>query len=471
MAATTTAPDTATRRAFSWRFTTPLFVGSGLNPVNSSLIATALVPIAAALHVPVGRTAVLVSVLYVATAIGQPTAGKLSEEFGPRRVFLGGILAVLAGGVVGALADGLAGLAVARVLIGAGTATAYPSAMLLIRRRADEAGLDRPPGGVLGGLVIAGTVTAAAGLPIGGVLVGAWGWRITFLINIPVALVAFAMAVAWIPRDPAPDRRRTLRGVATSIDLAGIAGFGASLAALLVFLLSLPQPDWYALGAAVAAGCALVWWELRAGRPFFDVRLLASNLPLTRSYLRFAVATMCIYTVLYGVSQWLEAARGVSAEEAGLLLLPMTGLSVLIVPPLSKHNLVRLPLIAAALSCLAGSLCVPLLTTASPIAGILAVTLVFGITSGTAATANQTTLYGQATADQIGTASGLLRSFGYLGSIASSAVISVVFRAGADDRGLHTIGWAMVAVSAAGLLLLATDRAILRQAHGHTPSR
>ncbi|HEY3871422.1 MAG TPA: MFS transporter [Actinocrinis sp.] len=471
MAATTTAPQTATRRAFSWRFTTPLFVGSGLNPVNSSLIATALVPIAAALHVPVGRTAVLVSVLYVATAIGQPTAGKLSEEFGPRRVFLAGILAVLAGGVVGALADGLASLAVARVLIGAGTATAYPSAMLLIRRRADEAGLDRPPGGVLGGLVIAGTVTAAAGLPIGGVLVGAWGWRITFLVNIPVALAAFAMAVAWIPRDPAGGRRRTPRGVAASIDLAGIAGFGAALAALLVFLLSLPQPDWIALGAAVAVGSALVWWELRAARPFFDVRLLASNLPLTRSYLRFAVATMCIYTVLYGVSQWLEAGRGVSAEETGLLLLPMTGLSVLIVPPLSKRNLVRLPLIAAALSCLAGSLCVPLLTTASPIAGILAVTMIFGITSGTAATANQTTLYGQATADQIGTASGLLRSFGYLGSIASSAVISVVFRAGADDRGLHTIGWAMVAVSAAGLLLLATDRAILSQARGDAPSR
>ena len=129
-----------------------------------------------------------------------------------------------------------------------------------------------------------------------------------------------------------------------------------------------------------------------------------------------------------------------------------------------------MPLIAAALSCLAGSLGVLALTAASPIAGILAVTLVFGITTGAASTANQTTLYAQAAADQIGTASGLLRSFGYLGSIASSAVISVVFRTGADDRGLHTIGWAMAAVSAAGLLLLATDRGILRQARGRAPS-
>lgn len=45
-------------------------------------------PIAAALHVPVGRTSILVSSLYMACAIAQPTAGKLAEEFGPRRVFL-----------------------------------------------------------------------------------------------------------------------------------------------------------------------------------------------------------------------------------------------------------------------------------------------------------------------------------------------------------------------------------------------
>jgi len=65
----TAAPGTpAGRSAFSWRFTTPLFMGSALNPVNSSLIATALVPIAAAMHVSVGRIAVLVSALNLASS-------------------------------------------------------------------------------------------------------------------------------------------------------------------------------------------------------------------------------------------------------------------------------------------------------------------------------------------------------------------------------------------------------------------
>jgi MFS family permease len=174
---------------------TPLFTGAAINAINTSLIATALVPIAAAIHVSVGRTAVLVSALYLASAIAQPTGGKLAEEFGPRRVFLTGILIVLAGGIVGGVGQDLTALVVARVLIGVGSSAVYPSAMLLIRRRADAAGLAAPPGGVLGGLMIAGAATSALGLPIGGVLVDAWGWRTTFLINLPIALLALAMAV------------------------------------------------------------------------------------------------------------------------------------------------------------------------------------------------------------------------------------------------------------------------------------
>ncbi|HVX22238.1 MAG TPA: MFS transporter [Acidimicrobiales bacterium] len=67
---------------------------SMLNPVNTSLIATALVPIADAVHVSVGQTAVLVSAPYLASAVAQPTTGKLAEELGPRRVFLVGLVTV-----------------------------------------------------------------------------------------------------------------------------------------------------------------------------------------------------------------------------------------------------------------------------------------------------------------------------------------------------------------------------------------
>ncbi|MYT18186.1 MULTISPECIES: MFS transporter [unclassified Streptomyces] len=443
---------------------TPLFTGSAINAINTSLIATALVPIAAAVHVSVGRTAVLVSALYLACAIAQPMGGKLAEEFGPRRVFLAGIVIVLAGGTVGGLGQDLTALVVARVLIGVGSSAVYPSAMLLVRRRAEATGLDAPPGGVLGGLMIAGAATSALGLPMGGMLVDAWGWRTTFFINLPFALLALAMAYFWIPSDPPAVGSRTLRELAARLDVAGVVGFAGAIAALLVFLRGLPHPDWLVLVLAAAIGAGLVWWELRTSRPFFDVRLLGKNPALTRTYLRFAVASLCVYTVLYGLTQWLQAGRNMSSEAAGLLLLPMSALSALLARPISQRNLVRMPLIVAAVSCLAASAGVLALTASTPTVWIVVITLVFGITLGTTISANQTALYTQAGSGEIGTAAGLFRTFGFLGSIASSALISVVFHTQVSDHRLHLIALIMVIVSVLGLILVITDRTVMTRA-------
>ncbi|WP_392839152.1 MFS transporter [Streptomyces sp. LN500] len=125
----------------------PALCGLQPQPDQQSIIATALVPIAAELHVSVGATAVLVSSLYLASAVAQPTAGKLAEVLGPRRIFLYGVVLVLLGGLVGGLGQNLAMLTVARVLVGIGTSAAFPCAMVLIRRRAEGAGLDAPPAG------------------------------------------------------------------------------------------------------------------------------------------------------------------------------------------------------------------------------------------------------------------------------------------------------------------------------------
>lgn len=120
----TATTATPTGNPFGPRFVAPLYLGASLNPVNSSIIATALVAIAAALHLPVGDTAILISCLYLTSALAQPAAGRLAEEFGPRRIFVAGIVLVFAAGIVGTLAHSMAALIAARVLIGAGTSAA-----------------------------------------------------------------------------------------------------------------------------------------------------------------------------------------------------------------------------------------------------------------------------------------------------------------------------------------------------------
>jgi MFS family permease len=455
---------------FSWRFTTPLFLGSALNPINSSLIATALVPIAHGLGVSIGQTAALVTALYLASAIAQPTAGKAAEVFGPRRVFLVGIVLVAVGGLVGGFAQDLLTLLVSRVLIGLGTSCAYPTAMLLIRRRAREAGLDKPPGGVLGGLQIAGIATASLGLPVGGVLVGALGWRAVFFVNVPVALVTLVATLAWVSPDGPLDRTRRAGDIAARLDVTGIAGFAVALIALLLFLFDLPAVHWYLLVISAAAGVALVLWELRARTPFLDVRLLASNRALTSTYLRFGLVSLCVYVVLYGLTQWNEAVLGLSETEAGLLLLPMTLVSGIVISPVSRRNLVRGPVIVAAVACLAGSAGVLLLSASAWVGLVVIVTLIFGVALGASAAGNQTALYRQAPTEVLGTASGLLRTFGYLGSIAASAITGIVFRTSVTDEGLHHIAWIMVGVSVAVVLITVADRTVrARPADGPRP--
>ncbi|WP_173745301.1 MFS transporter [Actinoplanes sp. TFC3] len=429
---------------------TPLIVGSALNPVNSSIIATALVPIAAHFRVPAGRTAVLVAVLYVASATAQPTLGRIAGRHGPRRVFLSGISLVMLGGLIGSIGQSLLMLTIARVVIGIGTSAGYPTAMLLIRQRASAFGI-AAPGSVLGAISIAGQVTVALGLPLGGLLVGAAGWRIVFLINIPFAVLAFLMAWWWIPADaPAAGDG--------GIDLPGVVLFAGTFTCLLGFLLSLHHPRWLVLAGAVILLVALVWRELRAASPLVDLRLLRSNGALTRTYLRQLCTQLVMYSLMYGVTQWLQDGKGLSAALAGLVMLPMTGMSALVTAPVARRNVVRLPLLIAAFVALVVAVTLRFMSIGTATAAILTVTVAFGLTVSLGAVGNQGALYVQSPAHDVGTAAGLMRTFSYLGAILSSSLISLSYAQGVTDAGLHSIANALIGGSVVLVLITALDR-------------
>jgi len=437
-------------------------MGAALNPINSSMIATALVSIAAALHVPVGRTAILISSLYLTSAIAQPVAGRLAEEFGPRRVFLAGITVVLAGGVIGGLALDMPALVVSRVLIGLGTSAGYPSAMLLVRRRATLIGLRRPPGRVLGGLTTTSAAVLAIGPAIGGLLIGWFDWRAVFWINVPVTAVTFVMALLWIARDTDPVRGHSVRDLVSRVDVPGIAAFGAAITALLVFLMSLPGLDWIALGLSVAAAATLVIVELRVPDPFLDIRLLVSNGALTRTYIRYCFTLLGIYVVLYGLTQWLEAAHGLSGYQAGLALFPMGVLSAVMSRVVSRFTRLRLSLIVAGATLVLGALGMLWLTSRTSMAEVICVTALFGLVAGFGNVTNQTVLYREAPARKVGTVAGLLRTFGYIGSIAAATITGIAFRARVDDPGLHRVAIILTGIGLVVLLMTVLDRQLAR---------
>lgn len=455
--------NTATdgEKPFGIRFTLPIYLGSTLNPINTSMLATGLVGIAADLAIDPGAAASLVSVLYLFSAVAQPTMGKLADIFGPRRMFLIGLGILLVGGAIGAVAPDLLWLLVSRALIGIGSSAAYPSGMAMIRTRADRTGTG-VPSRVIGNFSIAAQLTAIVGLPIGGVLMGAFGWRALFLVNVPLAIIVFCFAFFGIDRADGAPAPRDGRGVIRSLDLPGIALFGIAISTILIFLGDLTAPVWWLLGVAVVATAAFLVWERRSASPLVDVRTVAANAPLQRTYLRQILTGLGMYCALYGCSQWMEEGAGFSPLEVGLLLMPMSALSIVLARICSTRGWVRAPLVIGSVATLGTGVAILFLDAGSPftLVGVLAMSVLFGISNGMSNFANQAALYVQAPASMIAVSAGLLRTALYVGAIFSSSLIAISFGDRITDAGFHRLGWTVVVIGVLAVLFAGFDRRI-----------
>ncbi|MFC9328656.1 MFS transporter [Kitasatospora sp. NPDC057015] len=455
---------------FDRRLLTPMILGSILNPINSSMLAVALVPIGAAFGAPLSQTVWLVSALYLATAVGQPVVGRLVDMYGPRRLYLAGTALVGAAGLLGALAPSLGVLITARVLLGLGTCAAYPAAMHLIRSGSARTGGDSP-NGVLSALSIANQTVAVIGPTLGGLLVGLGGWRAVFVVNIPLSLACLALGTLRLPRHSAEEREREARKAAPApLDVAGMALFAAMLTALMLFLMDPRPAHWYlpVLTAVAAAGFALR--ELRVAQPFVDLRVLGGNLPILATFLRQLLTCTTGYAFMYGFTQWLEQGRGLHPSAAGLVLLPMSLAAVAATGVTGRHAGVHGKLLVGSLAQIAA--CALLLTvhTGSPLWLLAAAAVLVGVPQGLNGLANQNALYHQADPARMGSSAGLLRTFTYLGAMGASAADAAFFPHRADTPGLHRLALFMLGTSVVLLTAVLLDRSLRRTGTERNPA-
>ena len=459
------ATTTAAKGVYGARFLAPLFIGPLLNPINTTMISVALVPISHDLGVPSSTVVWLVAGLYLTSAIAQPTLGRVGDILGPRRVFLGGLVVVAVAGILPSALPGFGPVVASRVLLGVGTSAAYPSVMAMIRARSAAAGVATPPA-VLSGISISTLTTSAFGPVLGGALIELFGWRSIFLVNIPLALGALVMTLAWVPSaesDPDTGDRPSLR----DLDPVGILLFAGAVASLLVFALDLGALHWWLLGLSVAALLALLGWELRRRSPFIDFRMLASNGALSRTYLRMLLLYLGFYSMTYGYSQWVQDDAGYSSSQAGFLQLPTAVLAGLMSLVIARTTKVRAPILVACTTPVLGGLLMVFLHSSSPLAYLLLIAALFGVAQGLSSVSNQQVLYRQSPADRVGTASGLSRTFVYLGAILSSGVLGATFGESPDDGDMHVLGVMIIACSALAGVLAVMDRT-LRHGAGRT---
>ncbi|AOW95268.1 MFS transporter [Rhodococcus sp. WMMA185] len=426
------------------------------------MIAVAIVGIAAQFGSSSGITWVI-SGLYIATAVAAPMAGKLGALLGARRVYLGGLALVSLGSIVGILAPTVGWLIFSRIIVGIGTATQYPNAMTMIRGYSERYGAQ--PRTAITTLSVCSQSVVALGPALGGLLVGAFGWHSIMWVNLPIAALSAVMVtrfatVGSVRRVPA-SRRQLLR----SLDLVGVLLFLVLISSTMLFLLSLTTgPAWWLLPVWALALAAFAQWERRADEPFIDVRALARNRALSATLARTLLTYAAFYCVYFGIPQWLQYSRGMSATQAGLTMLPVAGVGVLTTMLASRtygRHGARRTLTVGTCSLLVGGVLLALVEdSTAPILVLLLVAGVLGIPNGFNNIGNQNLVSSVTSVEEVGTAIGMYRTVQYIGANLATAVLATTSGDIIGDDGLHRTGWFIAAVGFILLVGVLTSRSM-----------
>jgi MFS family permease len=225
-----------------------------LLPLNSTMLAVALPDIASGTGGGLAASTWLVTAYVVAMAALGPFAGRLGDRLGRRRMVLAGLGGFAVASAAAGLAPSLAPLVAARLGQAVAGSLVFPNAIALLRDAL-------PAGRRAGGFGILGSVVGAAaatGPVLGGVLVGAFGWRAIFLVNLPVVALAAALtlralpaAVAPAPADAGPATRAGgwLRPLRVPVFAAATGAVGLSNLTMYSTLLAVPvvlagRPGW-----------------------------------------------------------------------------------------------------------------------------------------------------------------------------------------------------------------------------------
>ena len=263
-----------------------------------------------------GRLSWVLNAYNIVFAAFLVAAGRLADLLGRRRTFTAGVVVFTVASGLCALAATVEQLIAFRVVQGVGAAMLVPASLALVvegfepSRRAHGVGLWGAAAAIASGL----------GPPVGGALVNAGGWRLAFLVNLPLGVVAVVVARRGLVESRASGRRRMP-------DLRGAVLLAAGLGLLTLALVQGPDSGWSSalvLGAATCSGLTLAGFALSSRRhpsPLVDPALLR-----VRSFSVGTVATVVagagFYAYLLTHVLYLDYVWGYSLLRAGLAVAP-----------------------------------------------------------------------------------------------------------------------------------------------------
>ncbi|CAN5511320.1 MFS transporter [soil metagenome] len=236
--------------------------------LDATIITPAIPLIATSLGVDAVDVNVAISAYLVTVAMLIPASGWMADRFGIRRVFIAAIAVFTLASVGCALSASLPMLVAMRIAQGVGGAMMVPVGRLAVLRFSEKTDLVRAIA-LLTWPALAAPVLAPV---LGGAIATVGSWRWIFIVNIPIGIIGFLLALKLIRGEPVPSPR--------PLDWRGMLALGLGIAAALIALenIRVSETNWpvVAIGAAIAvlSLVAAVWRLLTASSPLVQLRVL-----------------------------------------------------------------------------------------------------------------------------------------------------------------------------------------------------
>jgi len=408
---------------YKWWALAAIALGTFMGPLDGSIVNIALPSISSYFHAPLPLVEwVVMSYLLIISSL-LLTYGRLGDMYGHKPVYLAGFVIFTLGSALCGFAPAIGFLIGARVLqaVGAGMMMAIGPAIVTsifpphLRGRA---------------LGLNGSVVASAlafGPTIGGFLLGQFGWRAIFFVNLPIGVIGTIWAARVLRRDRRLSRQR--------FDIPGAVTLFAGLMSLLLALSHGEEWGWRSPAIIISLVLAVVFLalfirlELTGAEPMMDLRLFRIRLfaaANATSLLNF----MAQFSITFLMPFYLEQVRRLDPAHAGLVLSAPPFL-ILFVAPLSGTLSDRigsrlLSSLGMAITA-AGMFWLSRVDVQTPYPIIIAGMFVFGLGTGLFQAPNNSAIMGSVPRNRLGVGSGTLASMRNIGMVLGIALSGAVF--------------------------------------------
>lgn len=316
-----------------WPALWALVVGFFMILIDTTIVSVANPKIMEGLHTDINAVIWVTSAYLLAYAVPLLVTGRLGDRFGPKNLYLIGLVVFTAASAWCGLSGDITMLITARVFQGLGASLLAPQTMSVITRTfpPDRRGAAMGLWGSVAG------VATLVGPILGGVLVDGFGWEWIFFINVPVGIAAFVLAWRLVPKLTTHTHR--------------FDGIGVALSAVGMFLLvfGIQEGESYHWGTIVGpisvwgliiAGIVVlvgfvVWQRFDKGEPLLPLKLFRDrNFSLANGAITtvgFTITSMSLPLVFY-----FQIVRGLTPTQSALMLVPMAVLSGGLAPFVGK---------------------------------------------------------------------------------------------------------------------------------------